>query len=77
MSKSPDTQKWGKDTAKSRYGSGNSEPSVLVSQKTEEAPQDPSDKRADNYSNNAPNNWLRGMPSAEGKPGFDKSKAGK
>jgi hypothetical protein len=29
--------------------------------------------RPANYANDTPNNWLRGMPSAEQKPGFDSS----
>jgi hypothetical protein len=37
----------------------------------ESAPQ--SEVRAPNYSNDTPNNWLRGMPSAERKPAFDHS----
>jgi hypothetical protein len=29
--------------------------------------------RAPGYENDVPNNWLRGMPSAENKPGFNSS----
>lgn len=68
-----DTMKWGKDTARERYGKPH-EPTL--SQKSDEAPQCPEDKRAADYDNNTPDNWLRGMPSAEGKPSFDKSKDG-
>ena len=62
-----DTQKWGKQTAKERYGTATGS----ISQKPEEAPQCPEDKRGPDYDNNTPSNWLRGMPSAEGKPSFD------
>ena len=65
-----DTQKWGKQTAKDRYGSPKVD-STLMSQKSDEAPQCPEDKRGPDYDNNAPSNWLRGMPSAENKPSFD------
>lgn len=52
----------------------------VMDQSTEEAPQDPIDKRGPDYSNNA-TGWVRGAtgkPSmfnetAENKPGFDKS----
>jgi len=37
-------------------------------------PQMPEDKTGPGYQNDAPSNWVRGMPSAEGKPGFDHSK---
>jgi hypothetical protein len=37
------------------------------------APQ--SEAKAPGYENDVPNNWLRGMPSAEQKPGFDHSQA--
>ena len=69
------TDEWGKSAAKERYGNATSD-SKLMSQTTEEAPQDSCDKRAAGYDNNVPSNWLRGMPSAEGKPGFDHSKDG-
>lgn len=60
---------WGRSVARARY----SQPHVLLDQKTEEAPECPPDKRGPDYSNNAPNNWLRGMGKgeAEGKPDFD------
>lgn len=69
-------QKWGRDTARERYGKLHEPP---LSQKSEEAPQCPEDKRGPDYDNNTPDNWVRGMGKgqAEGKPGFDKLKAGK
>ncbi len=68
-----DTEKWGRDTAKERYGVAKG----TLNMKSEEAPQCPEDKRGPDYDNNTPSNWLRGMPSAENKPNFDKSKAGR
>lgn len=69
--------KWGRDTAKERYGSLH-EPAL--SQKSEEAPQCECDKRVEpEYSNNVPvDSWLvgGGKSGAEGKPDFDHSKSG-
>lgn len=42
-----------------------------------QAPQDPIDKHGPKYDNDTPSNWLRGMPSACDKPGFDHTKKGK
>jgi hypothetical protein len=44
-----------------------------------QAPQDPIDKHGAKYDNDVASNWLRGMgpKEAEGKPGFDKHKAGR
>ena len=39
-----------------------------------QAPQFIEDRHGPKYDNDTPNNWLRGMPSAEGKPSFDRSK---
>lgn len=70
-----DTMKWGKDTASQRYGAvepGGDRPSDEL-----QKPQCPEDKHGPKYDNPTPNDWRRGMPSAEGKPGFDKHKAGR
>lgn len=44
-----------------------------------QAPQFPEDKHGPKYDNDVASNWLRGMgpKEAEGKPGFDKHKAGR
>ena len=65
-----DTQKWGKTTAKSRYGTT---PTFSQPPADSNKPQCPEDKQGPGYENSVPSNWLRGMPNAEGKPGFDKS----
>ena len=62
------TDEWGKSAARERYGKPHEPP---LSQTSEEAPQSKEDKRGPDYDNNAPSNWLRGMPSAESKPSFD------
>lgn len=62
----------GRKIAHKRYSMES--PGNVMSQKSEEAPQCDCDKRGPDYDNNTPSNWLRGMPSAEGKPGFDKGK---
>jgi hypothetical protein len=67
MAKVQNQEKWGKSTAKDRYGS----PTGGISGPSQEAPQCPEDKRGPDYDNNTPSNWLRGMPNAEGKPSFD------
>lgn len=43
----------------------------------QQKPQFPEDQHGPGYGGWTPNNWLRGMPSAEGKPGFDHGKKGK
>jgi len=67
-----DTQKWGRKTARERYGSL-PEPNMKAKDMSE--PQFPEDKRGPDWEDDTPNNWLRGGPneSAEGKPSFDKS----
>lgn len=70
------TEKWGRDTARERYGSVASPRSGTgLGDPNNEAPQNPEDKRGPDYDNNTPDNWLRGMGKgeAEGKPSFDKS----
>ena len=39
-------------------------------------PQFPEDQHCPNYDNDA-SGWVRGVPSGEAKPGFDKHKAGR
>lgn len=66
------TSKWGTDTAKERYGGGKT-----FSPPTDQShPQSPEDKQGPDYSNDTPDNWLRGMGKgqAEGKPGFNKTR---
>lgn len=65
------TEKWGKATAKSRYGGGHK---TFPAPKAANEPQFPEDSHGADYNNDAPSNWVRGMPSAEGKPGFDRTK---
>lgn len=47
--------------------------------KEQQEPQDPCDRHDTGYDNDTPDNWLRGGGSgaAEGKPSFDKHKAGR
>ena len=75
MSKiAPNVEKWGRKTAKERYGTEGAGDVNRAKNMTN--PQDPVDKRGPDYSNDTPNTWLRGGPneSAEGKPNFDRSK---
>lgn len=64
--------KWGKSTAKSRYGSASE--SIVNPSNKECYPQSREDQQGPDYNNDTPSNWLRGMPNAEGKPGFDKTR---
>ena len=41
-----------------------------------QCPQAPEDRHGPGYDNDT-KGWVRGMPSAEAKPGFDKHKAGR
>lgn len=41
-----------------------------------QAPQAPEDRHCSHYDNDT-NGWVRGMPSAEAKPSFDKHRAGR
>jgi hypothetical protein len=73
--KAVEEQKWGRETARSRYGSlkfedGAPPPADKC------YPQAPEDKPADKtYNDVNPRSWLRGGgESAEGKPGFDKKR---
>ena len=76
MAEPKNQSEWGKATAASRYGSASGS---IAAPKNEQAPQCPEDKQAPGYHNDTPDNWLRGMGpgQAEGKPNFDKSKAGR
>lgn len=66
------TEKWGKATAKARYGS---QPTFSPPNQAQQAPQFPEDQHGPQYDNVTPKNWLRGTPNAEGKPAFDKHRA--
>ena len=66
-----DTQKWGRKTARERYGPLRE---TDMKPKDMSEPQFPEDKRGSDWQDDAPGNWLRAKgESAEGKPGFDKS----
>jgi hypothetical protein len=69
--KAVEEQKWGRDTARERYGEARS-PSMKATDATK--PQSPEDKHSPNYRNEVPTSrWLRGGgESAEGKPHYDK-----
>jgi hypothetical protein len=65
-------EKWGRDTARERYGSLKYENSPPPQPKDLTAPQDPSNARAPGYRNDHGNDWVRGAgESATGKPNFD------
>lgn len=66
------TEKWGKATAKARYGSG--PPTFSPPSGKECYPQFPEDKQGPKYSNET-SGWVVGAGgTAENKPGFDRSK---
>ena len=75
--KHQNTEKWGKETAKTRYGTAKG--GSLACSDDCQKPQDPIDQHGANYDNDAPKNWLRGMGKnhAEGYPPFDKGREGK
>lgn len=78
MDNYPYTDKWGRKTARERYGS-NSNQSLQPVDKEASYPQKLGDKnnlRGPDWQDDHANDWVRGGPneSAEGKPGFDKSK---
>src|SRR5262245_29326190 len=76
--KAQETEKWGRETAESRYGplkfrDGAPAPA------DRSMPQAPECKRGSDWADDTPNNWVRGfgkngVESAEGKPNFDKGK---
>jgi hypothetical protein len=68
-----ETEKWGRDTARSRYGEARS-PSMKATDATK--PQAREDKQAAGYRNEVPvSSWLRGGgESAEGKPAYGRIK---
>lgn len=68
------TEDWGKKAAVERYATGTNTMDNNPAANDLQAPQDIQDKHGAKYDNDSPCNWLRGMPSAEGKPGFDKGK---
>jgi hypothetical protein len=79
--KAVEEQKWGRDTARERYGALKYE-SGAPPPEDRHAPQrlgDSNNLQGPNYMNRTPDNWVRGfdksgVESAEGKPNFDKSK---
>jgi hypothetical protein len=74
--KAIEEQKWGRETARQRYGKLD-QSDMRPSDYNEHAPQRLGDRNnlQDNptYRNDTPENWVRGMPreSAEGKSNFD------
>ena len=69
------TEKWGKDTASARYGKTDKSLNNNPKANDLQAPQDIQDQHMPGYDNDS-KGWVRGMPSAESKPGFDHSKKG-
>jgi hypothetical protein len=68
-------EKWGRDTARKRYGSLDYQFNAPPQPRDQSQPQDPVDRHGPNYSNDVPNSWLRGGgKGGEGKPGFDKGR---
>ena len=62
------TEKWGRATAKERYGSINGR---LEGTTSGQAPQDPIDKHGAKYDNDA-SGWVRGAGAKSPHPSFDK-----
>jgi hypothetical protein len=77
-----EAEKWGRNTARSRYGSPEYEHGAPPP-KDQEAPQGCGDPgaagaRPKDYFNDHPNNWVRGRnETAENKPGYLKGYRGK
>jgi hypothetical protein len=73
--KAQETEKWGRDTARERYGSLKQ---GGMTAKDTHGPQAPTDKQAPGYANIHRNDWIRGAgESAEGKPNFQSGFRGK
>lgn len=55
------------------------QPVVPATDRRQQEPQAPEDRHGPGYDNDTPNDWRRGGGNggAEGKPGFDKHKAGR
>jgi len=68
------TETWGKKAAAERYSAGANTMDNNPAANDLQAPQDVQDQHGAKYNNDTPSNWLRGMPSAEGKPSFDKAR---
>jgi len=63
-------EKWGRATAKARYGGG----ATFSPPADQSKPQMPEDKHGPRYDNDA-SGWVRGAgETAENKPGFDRTK---
>jgi hypothetical protein len=75
--KAVDSQKWGRQVARERYGSLDYQ-NGAPRPPDKHAPQAPTDKQAPGYSNIHRNDWIRGAgESAEGKPNFQSGYKGK
>lgn len=70
MAKTKHLDAWGRSTARDRYGAAAQDKMRPAS---ENEPQCVEDQHGPAYANDA-SGWVRGMPSAESKPDFDKSK---
>jgi hypothetical protein len=76
--KAQTVQTWGVNKASERYGSLKYRDGAPAPKSTSQ-PQDRADKHGPNYANEVAKDWRRGFgkggaESAEGKPGFDRSK---
>ena len=66
-------QKWGRQTARERYGSPKFEDGAPPPDGKLQKVQSPADRHAPDYHNDTPNNWLRAAgENATSKPNFDK-----
>lgn len=70
-----DSVRTGQELAKHRYGGVKGHPDANeIAKGDSQVTQDPQDRHGANYDNDVPSDWRRGMPTAEGKPGFDHRK---
>jgi hypothetical protein len=69
-----DTSKWGRETAKERYGKGQGSLSDHPKANNLQSPQDPQDQHEDTYNNDS-EGWVNGHGSPY--PHFDHTKKGK
>ena len=75
--KAVEEQKWGRDTARERYGPLKQPDTTAVDHSQPQKLGDRNNLQAPNYDNRTPNTWVRGfgkggVESAEGKPGYGK-----
>lgn len=73
MAHAKNVEKWGRATAKERYGVAKE--SGVTPAPSQQAPQDPEDKHASGYDNDA-SGWVRGMGKESPHPKFDRHKSG-